>query len=44
LNLNQEATIEKIWDETEPEPSFNESTFVPAPPPMKAKSDSSEEE
>jgi hypothetical protein len=44
LNLNQEATIEKIWDETELEPSLNESTFVPAPPPMKAKSDSSEEE
>ena len=44
LNLNEEATIEKIWDETELEPSLGESTFVPAPPPMKAKSDSSEEE
>jgi hypothetical protein len=44
LNLNEEATIEKIWDETDLEPSLSESTFVPAPPPMKAKSDSSEEE
>ena len=44
LNLNEEATIEKIWDETELETPLSESTFIPAPPPMKAKSDSSEKE
>ena len=34
----------KIWNETDIETLANESTFVPVPPPMKAKSDSSEEE
>ena len=36
LNLSEEARIEKIWDESELEPSSTDSVFVPAPPPMDA--------
>ena len=36
LNLSEEARIEKIWDESELEPSSTDSVFIPAPPPMDA--------
>jgi len=48
LNLNQEAHIEKMWDDDTMEDATqletNETPFIPALPPMKAASPSSSEE